>query len=130
MSRSCSACKRCRLTVHKSCNIRYDGKDVKSKMNIELSATLAILSILAHTFPNAAGAARRRPFELDYDKLFKMDKTHVERTPKTSLRERKKLRGSSRALGTFINDLLPGAIDIIPFAKPAIAALHSVISKL
>ena len=100
-------------------------------MRIELSATIAILSILAQTLPNASGAARtrirrRRPFELDYDKLFKMDKN----TPKTSSRERKKLLGSSRALGTFVNDFAPGLIDIIPFAKPAIAALHSVISKL
>ena len=99
-------------------------------MRIELCATLAVLSILAHTLPNASGAARtrtrrRRPFELDYDKLFKMDKN----PPKTSSRERKKLLGSSRALGTFVNDFAPGMIDVIPFAKPAIAALHSIISK-
>ena len=99
-------------------------------MRIELCATLAVLSILAHTLPNASGAARtrtrrRRPFELDYDELFKMDKN----PPKTSSRERKKLLGSSRALGTFVNDFAPGMIDVIPFAKPAIAALHSIISK-
>ena len=98
-------------------------------MKIELSATLAILSSLAHTLPNVAGAPRRRPFELDYDELFRTDKIPLERASKTSSREKRKLLGSSRALGTFVNDLLPGVIDIIPFAKPAIAALHSVISK-
>ena len=99
-------------------------------MKIELSATLAILSSLAHTLPNVAGAPRRRPFELDYDELFRTDKNPLERASKiSSSREKRKLLGSSRALGTFVNDLLPGVIDIIPFAKPAIAALHSVISK-
>ena len=97
-------------------------------MKIEPSLTLAVLFLLANTLtPNAArrAARRRRPFELDYDRLFKMDKD----PPKTSSRQRMKLRGSTRALGTFVQDLLPGVIDIIPGAKIGLAAFHSVTSE-
>ena len=89
-------------------------------MKIESSLTLAVLYLLANTLtPNVA---RRRPFELDYDRLFKMD----EDPPK---RQRMKLKGSTRALGTFVQDLLPGVIDIIPGAKIGLAAFHSVTSE-
>ena len=94
-------------------------------MKIESSLTLAVLFLLANTLtPNAARRATRsrRPFELDYDRLFKMDKD----PPK---RQRMKLRGSTRALGTFVQDLLPGVIDIIPGAKIGLAAFHSVTSE-
>ena len=98
-------------------------------MKIESCLTLAVLFLLANTVPpNAARrvARRRRPFELDYDKLFKMDKD----PPKTSSRRRKRLTGSTRALGTFVNDFLPGVIDIIPGAKIGLAAFHSISSEL
>ena len=97
-------------------------------MKIEPGLTLAVLFLLANTVPpNAARrvARRRRPFELDYEKLFKMDKD----PPKTSSRESKRLTGSTRALGTFVNDLLPGIIDVIPGAKIGLAAMHSITSE-
>ena len=80
------------------------------------------------TLPNASGATRMRsPFELDYDKLFKTQ-TNPKALKKSSRKSRGS-RGATRALGTFVNDFLPGVIDMIPGAKVGIAALHSIISK-
>ena len=80
------------------------------------------------TLPNASGATKRNPFGLDYDELFKTQT--IPKAPKISSgNRRRKLKGSTRALGTFVEDLFPGVINMIPGAKVGIGGLHAITSK-